>query len=205
MCGTDANHWPGAASPNAWLPRPWQKSVGVPGSSALQCSVDAAKLLDAWLARGSKVLFSYSVERDEQEVQVASAIEPFPELSDLLDSDDVDGSLSESVIEMQAACSDWQGALLPVMDSRELIRAASQLQGVADRIGPALDDGQKVKGGARFFQDQAQCPFRAFVNHRLRIRPLEEGAPGLDARLKGNVLHRALQLLWQHSCRPLIL
>ena len=188
VCGMDANHWPGAASPNPWLPRPWQKSVGVPGSSALQCTEDAAKLLAAWLASGSKVLFSYSVERDEQEVQVASAIEAFPELTELLESDESDE---------QAACSDWQGAMLPATDSRELIRAASQLQGVADRIGPAVADGQKVKGGARFFQDQAQCPFRAFVNHRLRIRPLEEGAPGLDARLKGNVLHRALQLLWQ--------
>lgn len=195
VCGMDANHWPGAATPNAWLPRPWQKSVGVPGSSATQCTEDAAKLLAAWLAARSQVLFSYCVERDEQEVQVAAAIESFPEISSA-NSGGQSALDRQSAFDRQSALH-WQSALLSPADSREVIRSTSHLQGVADRTGPAVGDGQKVKGGARFFEDQAQCPFRAFVNHRLRVRPLEEGAPGLDPRLRGNVLHRALQLLWQ--------
>jgi probable DNA repair protein len=45
-------------------------------------------------------------------------------------------------------------------------------------------------------QNQAACPFRAFAVHRLGARELEEGRPGLDARERGTLLHRALALLW---------
>lgn len=189
VCGMDANHWPGAAMPNAWLPRPWQKALGVPKSSAQQCSADAAKLMQSWLSSGAQILFSYSMERDEQEVQVAAAIESLPDIFALLDATDAKG--------VSANHADWQGLLLQTVDSRASINTALQLQPLSDHMGPSIPDGQQVKGGARFFEDQAQCPFRAFANHRLRVRPLEEGSPGLDARLSGNVLHRAMQLLWQ--------
>jgi probable DNA repair protein len=53
-----------------------------------------------------------------------------------------------------------------------------------------------VRGGASVFENQAACPFRAFAIHRLGARVLEEGRPGLDARERGNLLHRALAHLW---------
>jgi len=54
-----------------------------------------------------------------------------------------------------------------------------------------------VKGGARHFEDQAQCPFRAFARHRLKVQALEESSPGLDPRFRGNALHLALQFFWE--------
>ncbi len=193
VCGMDANRWPGSAAPNPWLPRPWQKAVGVPGSSAQQCSADAETLLQSWISAGTNTLFSFSTERDEQEVQVAAAIEPLPDIFSWLQTAD---ETAQSTIKPA-----WQGLLLEPVEARLSIHKALQLQPVTDHVGPAIMDGSKVKGGARFFEDQAQCPFRAFVNHRLRVRPLEEGSPGLDARLSGTVLHRAMQLLWQQLRR----
>jgi probable DNA repair protein len=59
-----------------------------------------------------------------------------------------------------------------------------------------LPAGFDVPGGAAVLQNQAACPFRAFAVHRLGARQLEEGRPGLDARERGTLLHRALALLW---------
>jgi RecB family exonuclease len=72
-----------------------------------------------------------------------------------------------------------------------------QLEQLADDYGAPVAEGSQVRGGARLFQDQAMCPFRAFAMHRLRIRPLEEPGIGLDARQHGTVLHHALELFWE--------
>ena len=46
------------------------------------------------------------------------------------------------------------------------------------------------------FGDQSACPFRAFALQRLGARGLERGRPGLDARERGKLLHRAVAQLW---------
>jgi RecB family exonuclease len=51
-------------------------------------------------------------------------------------------------------------------------------------------------GGARVLELQSQCAFRAFGELRLDAQPLEEPQAGFDRRLRGIVLHRALQTLW---------
>ena len=78
----------------------------------------------------------------------------------------------------------------------ETIRASAQLERLIDNRAPPLAPGYRVTGGASVFQNQAACPFRAFAIHRLGARGLEEGRPGLDARERGTLLHRALAQLW---------
>jgi RecB family exonuclease len=46
-------------------------------------------------------------------------------------------------------------------------------------------------------QWQAECPFRAFAQLRLGAVPVAEPAAGVDPRLRGRVLHRALDALWR--------
>jgi RecB family exonuclease len=53
-----------------------------------------------------------------------------------------------------------------------------------------------VPGGARVLELQSLCAFRAFAELRLSASPLEEPQAGFDRRLRGIVLHRALQTLW---------
>jgi probable DNA repair protein len=63
-------------------------------------------------------------------------------------------------------------------------------------VAPPLEPGHLVTGGAAVFGNQSACPFRAFAIHRLGAKGLEEGRPGLDARERGNLLHRTLSHLW---------
>jgi RecB family exonuclease len=43
---------------------------------------------------------------------------------------------------------------------------------------------------------QSLCPFRANSEQRLRAEPLEQPEPGIDARTRGSLIHRALEQIW---------
>ena len=53
------------------------------------------------------------------------------------------------------------------------------------------------RGGANLIKDQAACPFRAFVKHRLRTSSLSEPVIGLSAADRGGLIHEALLRVWQ--------
>lgn len=54
----------------------------------------------------------------------------------------------------------------------------------------------RVAGGAEVLQNQSACPFRCFADKRLGARAMEDSDWGLDARERGSVVHRALELIW---------
>ncbi len=61
----------------------------------------------------------------------------------------------------------------------------------------ALSEGGAVRGGSTLLANQSQCPFRAFVRHRLLATALEQPQPGLDARERGSLLHELLERCWR--------
>jgi len=70
------------------------------------------------------------------------------------------------------------------------------LEEIADYCGPAVPEEQ-VEGGSKLLQDQAHCPFRAFVRHRLKGEQLATSTPGIDPLTRGDLLHLVLEKLWQ--------
>ncbi len=173
----DTRNWPGQVSPDAWLPRRWQQVAGVPGACARTVARDAATRWQSWLASAtSTVIASFAHERDDQPVAGATLLNTLTPLASgaELDGDDVCrfnrtlfDTLSPEIIELE------------------------------DCQGPGIDDGATVGGGVRIFEDQAQCPFRAFARHRLIGKSFEEAQHGIDPRQKGNLLHHCMQLFWQ--------
>ena len=58
-----------------------------------------------------------------------------------------------------------------------------------------------VRRGARVLELQSACPFRAFGELRLGAEPHEEPDAGIDRRVRGIVLHRALERFWAAVAR----
>lgn len=58
--------------------------------------------------------------------------------------------------------------------------------------------GAEVRGGVKFLQLQAACPFRAFAELRLGTRPLEDPGNGLSSRDQGTLMHRVLEQFWSN-------
>lgn len=181
VAGLDTEQWPPVGSPNPFLSISSQKAQGVPDASAAARLALAEREFLMWCSQAPLLIASHAIQREGK--QLTGAAVPATEASsdnlliakERLDRIDDNVALQDPMREIQAALS---------------------LESVTDDYGPALPGGSEVHGGARLFEDQALCPFRAFALHRLRIRPLEEAGLGLDPRQHGTLLHLALEMFW---------
>jgi len=74
-----------------------------------------------------------------------------------------------------------------------------ELESLLDDIGQSLicdEQGHEVSGGTSVLKEQALCPFRAYAHHRLKIRALETPQTGIDSRVRGDLVHKILELFW---------
>jgi len=81
--------------------------------------------------------------------------------------------------------------------SPPMLENIAPLDSFNDEAMIPLSVDEQPKGGARIIQDQSDCPFRAFVTHRLGIITLGETAPGIEPTTKGSLVHLALEHIWQ--------
>ena len=85
---------------------------------------------------------------------------------------------------------------VPDYDDRATVFADTRrLRETIEDAAPPLP-GSTVVGGVAALDRQAECPLRAFCEHRLGAHALEPVATGLSARLQGIAAHRALELLY---------
>jgi probable DNA repair protein len=168
VAGLTATAWPRAVAVDPLLPIEIQRLLGMPGVTPEACVAEAQDIIRSWRSRaGTLVLSSPHFENDTKS-------DPSPLLPD---------DAAELVL---PASPPWR---------ERLAFAGARLERVPEAVLPGLAAGP-VRGGARLLELQAQCPFRAFAELRLGAAPLEEPQAGFDRRLRGIVLHRALQDLW---------
>ncbi len=56
---------------------------------------------------------------------------------------------------------------------------------------------ETISGGTAILANQAKCPFKAFAEHRLRAKASSQTTEGLDAKEKGKIIHKVMELLWR--------
>ncbi|MGH1541212.1 MAG: PD-(D/E)XK nuclease family protein [Arenicella sp.] len=71
-----------------------------------------------------------------------------------------------------------------------------ELESYQDTHGEPCRNSQRVRGGSMVFENQAQCPFKAYIEHQITLNDFEEPEFGLDARDAGIVVHTLLDKLW---------
>ena len=52
------------------------------------------------------------------------------------------------------------------------------------------------QGSTALLSNQAKCPFRAFAAHRLHLKPKPETNDGPNARERGTLIHRIMEIFW---------
>lgn len=153
--------------PDAFIPLATQRSAALPQVSSTT-RLAAARLQYAnWAARAGGELV-LSYPRVEGDLEVAPSI-----------------LLQHLRIEPQA--NDRRPWLA-------LGQATSELSELA--LPPIVAPGL-LRAGSRLPELQRECPFRAQAELRLGAEGLVEPRIGIDPRLRGTLLHRALDLLWQ--------
>lgn len=167
VCGCDASRWPAPPAPDAFMPLGLQLEAGIPAASA-EGQLDLGRRnLAAWCAATPELILSYA-RSDE----------------------DAEQSPSSLILGMPA----WQPT---AAQTSVVIPATAPLEDILDVVGAAWPRGRHVRGGVRVLELQAECPFHAYAELRLAAQPLTEPRPGVDHRVRGRVLHRALEELWQ--------
>lgn len=171
VLGCTADQLPGGARPNPFLPGHLLRSRNVPGASA-EIELERARRIVRSLRESAtrEVVFSYAIRDGERDLRVSPLVSALEEL--------------EAMVQPPQQA---QPAAEPV-----------PLEELDDFSGPPVVPGSRQKGGTRILLLQAACPFRAFAEMRLHLRPLESGEPGLNPRDRGRLLHDALQLIWSH-------
>jgi probable DNA repair protein len=171
IAGLSADVWPPPARPDPLLPLPLQLGAGIDEASAEGQGARALQLQQRWQQTSPLCIFSWS-----------HADEGTPG----------DGS---PLLPPGSAPTDSSGAMLSL--ERWLSAQAPSLQIWADRTQPLQPPEGVLKGGTHLLELQSQCPFRAFAELRLHALPLESPQPGVSPRLRGMILHRALELFWR--------
>lgn len=70
------------------------------------------------------------------------------------------------------------------------------LESIADMTVPAIIGSTDVAGGAGVLRDFSQCPFKAWLRHRIGPASASDVVLGLSALERGNLVHWALEVIW---------
>jgi len=173
ITGLDDNSWPPLPHPNPFLPLSLQRQLNMPHATARREAEYAHRVLQALLHSSGDVIVSHTLSDKDR------VLRPSPLIS----------SLSLSTLNRSNGQA-WTGI------AGHMNRQRPELQQLVDEAAPPLVTPATRHGGAALFRDQAACPFRAFAVHRLQARVLEQAEPGLDARDRGNLVHRLLEAVW---------
>ncbi len=173
VLGLNDDIWPLPAAPNPLLPIVLQRSLGMPHASPQRELAYARTITERLLTSATEVIVSHA------------------------ESDGVQQKLVSPLVAGLTTISMSDLGLGSVPDIYKAGSVPADLEEFIDNRGPSLPDGSHVAGGSRLLSDQSACPFRAFANHRLGTRALEEPVFGADGRIRGNIIHQILQQVWE--------
>jgi probable DNA repair protein len=170
VAGLDAAQWPPPPRPDVFIPLPLQVAAGVPSASAAAQTRSARGSLTAWRASAGELVCSWArLEGDAHRSQS-------PLLAHLPDREEFVPRRSATPLAV------------------ELHKPA--LESFDDTQGVAVNINRPVTGGVKPLALQAECGFHAYGEMRLKAEALETPAPGIDARERGMLMHKALELVW---------
>ncbi|WP_339668057.1 PD-(D/E)XK nuclease family protein [Dasania marina] len=179
LSGMSSKEWPAAPAPNPLLPIALQRSYNMPNATA-EGELDYARVLTQGFMHSAKTLYvSYAKVIDDNPANVSGLFADYPQCSP--------EQLLQKSIEQ----------LLPHSEIRRRYFEQKKWQDYQPYKSKALSAEESVKGGSSLFANQAACPFKAFASHRLGLVAMAEPVLGIDHASRGNLLHRALELIWK--------
>ncbi|MEQ8408627.1 MAG: PD-(D/E)XK nuclease family protein [Gammaproteobacteria bacterium] len=173
LLGFDDQSWPQPTAPTPFLPHPLQQQFQLPAATSAQ-QYEKARLDTAVLRQSvsGELIASYYERDGDQEFRPSSFIQALP-------------------------ARDIESITAPGINAFALAaRGTTGLRECADPAHLPVSDNEQIRGGHGVLSHQSSCPFRAFAEHRLMVKPLEEFATGLTAMARGSAIHLALDELF---------
>lgn len=172
MIGMHDDAWPPPSAPAPFVPIRLQRRKGLWRSTPEGTLQHAQTLADRLLKSAPTVVVSHPRREGDADRRISPLFVGLPEVSEK----DLDVDTIQSL--------------------GERIQCSSKMEIIEDHQGLPFAEG-KVRGGTNLFKLQAACPFRAFAELRLGATVPGIAQSGLDARDRGRLMHRILDILWQ--------
>lgn len=169
IAGMDDLSWPEQPKPNPFIPKGLQRELKMPRATALRELHYCEEVTAQFKLSAAEVIFSYAEKKAELELTASPLIKNLPALH-------LDLSSYESI--------------------EEKIFNAKEIEVLLDDKGPNILPDEKIVGGTQIIKYQAMCPFKSFAEWRLYAHAIEHPTPGLRAKERGSLLHKALELFW---------
>lgn len=166
VTGFTASSWPPPGRPLALVSRELQQRHSMPDATPDDTTAFAERVVHRLSSSARDVVFSFPRLVGDAE-QMPSAL------------------VAGSALEETPADEGWHATLF----------CASPLAAAQDPV-PALRRGQVVAGGAATINRQCTDPLSAFAFGRLGVRWMPPFQSGIPARIRGNLVHDALQQLY---------
>ena len=174
VLGLTDTSWPPPANPNPLLPAETLRMAGAPNASAPVQLDFAQRIQHRLLQSAPNISFSYP------RMNAATEQQPSPLIRGL--------GAEQPLIPLPKP---WvNNAACPSHD---------RLVSLTDTLGPAVGEGDKVRGGTALLQAQAVCPAWGFFQFRLGAKALGQPVEGLDPRKRGTLIHDTLELFWNRT------
>jgi len=172
VAGLNAEAFPQPVAPDPFLPLAAQIAAGWPAASAAGRLQEARALLAAWRAAAAELVLSAPARAEDIELLPSPLLE------------------------------EWRTAARPSAKTRGSIWLPARLHRPGlltewrDEAGVPWSSQQPLPSGTRSLELQNQCPFRAYAELRLGSQQLGVPEPGIAPDARGQLLHAALQQLW---------
>jgi ATP-dependent helicase/nuclease subunit B len=176
IAGLTADAWPPAARPDPLLPLSLQYCAGIAQATAAGQLKLAQQLQQHWQDCAGECVMSWSYSAEDL------PRDPSP----LLPGDSIENTTS-----IHTAAADVLSL------ERWMVAQAPALESWRDLGSPFHAPEGTVSGGTKVLELQSLCAFHAYAELRLKATPLPRPAPGIDARVRGTILHEALDLFWR--------
>ncbi len=169
VCSMDSTKWPMNGSANPFLPLEWQKLVGAPFASTIRTAEYAQYQFDEIRNAARELIFSHVAMRDDNSLECTQIISGI-ELTSFPDLELVERGIDNTIFESKI-----------------------------DESIMTLGQERLISGGSALLSDQAACPFKSLVSHRLLARDFESSEMGINPRDRGKFIHKVLEMFWQET------
>lgn len=174
IAGMADTAWPAAPSPNPLLPIPLQRLHGVPRVDHQAEAAFAKERMAHWRQASRHLLFSHGLSEGEEGHECSALTAHIPPIP-----------AEQLMPGLRVRRHPWLA---------EPPRA--ELQPVAEQFGTPVGEAS-ARGGSSLLRDQAQCPFRGWAMHRLKLRESRPPQTYPDALGRGTLIHHALFKLYE--------
>ncbi|QPJ65686.1 MAG: hypothetical protein G3M78_09890 [Candidatus Nitrohelix vancouverensis] len=179
VMGCHADCLPSPPAPNPFLPIPIQKQKGIPHSDAGRERAYAMQSIARLASAAPDVIFSYPENDGIHECLISPLLVTIPSAGEqfsISHSSALAGKIQNTLL-----LDEWQEANTLPWTLKEKELYASQL----------------FPGGTSSIKNQADCPFKAFANHRLKLYSFEILENDYENLERGNLTHKTLELFWK--------